>query len=211
MIVSEYVIRFTQLYRYAPNDVDTDEKKQERFLNGLNDGLAYALEARDFANFQAMMNKAFVLENRRAMLECNCKQEHQGQQSGKSRPHFDSTSAGPIFHPVQQSFQQMPQPMGQGFSSPQNQMIPLANNFQTPYTRIQNVQRLHATQNATQAPTKRKCYNCEERGHIAARCPNPRSRPLLTLTSNSAPQPNCNGNTNPVQAEQDYAQGRVNQ
>jgi hypothetical protein len=26
--------------------VDTDEKKQDGFLNGLNDGLAYALEAR---------------------------------------------------------------------------------------------------------------------------------------------------------------------
>jgi hypothetical protein len=45
MMVSEYVTRFTQLSRYAPNDVDTDEKKQECFLNGLDDGLAYALEA----------------------------------------------------------------------------------------------------------------------------------------------------------------------
>jgi hypothetical protein len=101
--------------------------------------------------------------------------------------------------------------MGQGFSSPQNQMIPLANDFQTPYTRIQNVLRLHATQDATQAPTKRKCYNCEERGHIAARCPNPCSRPPLTPTGNSGPPPNCNGNANPVQARQDFAQGRVNQ
>jgi hypothetical protein len=35
MTVSDYVTRFTQLSRYAPNDVDTDEKKQECFLNGL--------------------------------------------------------------------------------------------------------------------------------------------------------------------------------
>jgi hypothetical protein len=51
MMVSEYVTYFTQLSRYALNDVDTDEKKQECFINGLNDGLAYALEARDFKNF----------------------------------------------------------------------------------------------------------------------------------------------------------------
>jgi hypothetical protein len=51
MTVSEYVTRFTQLSRYAPNDVDTDEKKQECFLNVLEDGLACALEARDFENF----------------------------------------------------------------------------------------------------------------------------------------------------------------
>jgi hypothetical protein len=50
MTVSEYVTQFTQLSRYAPNDVDTDEK-QDCFLNGLNDGLAYTLEARDFENF----------------------------------------------------------------------------------------------------------------------------------------------------------------
>jgi PHD/YefM family antitoxin component YafN of YafNO toxin-antitoxin module len=31
--------------------VDTDEKKQDYFLKGLNDGLAYALEAHDFENF----------------------------------------------------------------------------------------------------------------------------------------------------------------
>jgi hypothetical protein len=45
MMVSESIPRFTQLSRYAPSDVDTDEKKQECFLNGLEDGLAYALEA----------------------------------------------------------------------------------------------------------------------------------------------------------------------
>jgi hypothetical protein len=50
MSVSEYVTHFTQLSRYAPDNVDTNEK-QDWFLNGLNDGLAYVLEARDFINF----------------------------------------------------------------------------------------------------------------------------------------------------------------
>ena len=51
MPVREYVTRFTQLARYAPNEVDTDEKKQECFIKGLNDGLAYALEAHGFVSF----------------------------------------------------------------------------------------------------------------------------------------------------------------
>jgi hypothetical protein len=51
MTVNEYVTKFTQLYRYVPSEVDADEKKQDYFLNGLNDGLVYALEARDFENF----------------------------------------------------------------------------------------------------------------------------------------------------------------
>jgi hypothetical protein len=45
MSMNEYVTKFTQLSRYAPNEVDTDKKKQDYFLNGLNDGHAYALEA----------------------------------------------------------------------------------------------------------------------------------------------------------------------
>jgi hypothetical protein len=49
--VNEYVTKFIQLSHYAPNEVDTDGKKQECFLNVLNDGLAYALEAPDFENF----------------------------------------------------------------------------------------------------------------------------------------------------------------
>jgi hypothetical protein len=63
MSVSEYVTRFNQLSRYAQDNVDTDEKKQDWFLNGLNDGLAYALEARDFINFQDMVDKALVPKN----------------------------------------------------------------------------------------------------------------------------------------------------
>jgi hypothetical protein len=68
MSVNEYVNKFTQLSRYAPHEVDTDEKKQEYFFNGLNDRLAYALEARDFQNIQEMVNKALVLKNRRGVM-----------------------------------------------------------------------------------------------------------------------------------------------
>jgi hypothetical protein len=63
MIVSEYVTCFTQLSHHAPDNVDMNEKKQDWFLNGLNDGVACALEAHDFINFQDMVDKALVLEN----------------------------------------------------------------------------------------------------------------------------------------------------
>jgi hypothetical protein len=86
MSVNGYVIKFTQLSRYTPHEVDTDEKKHECFLNGLNDGLAYASEARDFENFQRMVNKAFVLENHRGVMERKCKLVHQHQPGSSSRP-----------------------------------------------------------------------------------------------------------------------------
>jgi hypothetical protein len=77
MSVNEYITKFTQLYHYAPREVDTDEKKKECFLNGLNDGHAYTLEARDFQSFQGMVNKALVLENRRGVMERKHKLVHQ--------------------------------------------------------------------------------------------------------------------------------------
>jgi hypothetical protein len=76
MSVNEYVTKFTQLSHYASHEVDTDEKKHECFLNGLNDGLTYALEARDFENFQGMVNKALVLENHRGVMERKRKMVH---------------------------------------------------------------------------------------------------------------------------------------
>jgi hypothetical protein len=86
MSVNEYITKFTQLSRYAPQEVDTDEKKQECFLNDLNDGLVYALEARDFENFQGMVNKSHVLENCRGVMECKLKLVRQHQPSSSSKP-----------------------------------------------------------------------------------------------------------------------------
>jgi hypothetical protein len=75
--VNEYVTKFTKLSHYAPHEVDTDEWKQECFLNDLNDRLAYALEAWDFENFQGMVNNVLVLENHRGVMECKHKLVHQ--------------------------------------------------------------------------------------------------------------------------------------
>jgi hypothetical protein len=96
--MNEYVTKFTQLSCYAPNEVDTDEKKQDYFLNGLNGGLAYALEAHDFENFQGMVNKALMLENHRGVMERKRKLVRQHQLGSSSRPRVGPPSAGPMFH-----------------------------------------------------------------------------------------------------------------
>jgi hypothetical protein len=104
MFVNEDITKFTQLSRYAPYEVDTDEKKHECFLNGLNDGLAYALEARDFENFQGMVNKDLVLESRRGMMEHKHKLVRQHQSGSSSRPRVAMCSVKPVFHPDQSQF-----------------------------------------------------------------------------------------------------------
>jgi hypothetical protein len=72
MSVIEHITKFTQLSRYAPHEVDTDEKKQKVLLNDLNDG--------------GMVNKALMLENCKGMIECKRKQVRQHQPSNSSRP-----------------------------------------------------------------------------------------------------------------------------
>jgi hypothetical protein len=101
MYVNEYVTKFTQLSRYAPHEVNTDEKKQECFLNGLNDGLTYALEAQDFENFQGLVNKTLVLENHRGVMECKHKLVRQHQPGNSSRPRLATFLAGHVFYPTQ--------------------------------------------------------------------------------------------------------------
>jgi hypothetical protein len=108
MSVNEYVTKFTQLSRYAPHEVDTDEKKPQCFLNDQNDGLAYALEGRDFENFQGMVNKALVLENHRGVMECKRKLVRQHQPSSSSKPRVAMSSVGPVFRPAQPQF--LPRP-----------------------------------------------------------------------------------------------------
>jgi hypothetical protein len=171
MSVNEYITKFTQLSRYGLHEVDTDEKKQESFLNGLNDGLAYALETQDFENFQGMVNKALMLENRRDVMERKRKLVHQYQSGSSSGPRVATSSAGPVFHPAQPQFQPWPQAVGQGFSTPQHQVIQRPNNPQIRATGNHSVQRTQATQDPLQADCR--CYNCGDKGHCSNRCPNP--------------------------------------
>jgi hypothetical protein len=98
-------------------------------LNGLNDGLAYALEARYFENFQGMVNKALVLENHRGVMERKSMLVRQHQSSSSSKPQLATSSAGPVFRPAQPQFLSRPQAAGQGFSTPQHQVIQCPNNL----------------------------------------------------------------------------------
>jgi hypothetical protein len=206
MSVNEYVTKFTQLSRYTPHEINTDEKKQECFLNDLNDGPTYALEARDFENFQGMVNKALVLENRRGVMERKRKLVHQHQPSSSSKPRVATSSVGPVFHPTQPQFQPRPQVARQGFSTPQHHVIQRPNNLQTPAAGNQSVQRTQATQDPQQA--NRMCYNCGEHGHYANRCPYPRTH--VNQPTIATPAPTHGVNSIPVAAKQNYTRERVN-
>jgi hypothetical protein len=93
-----------------------------------------------------MVNKALVLENRIGILECKCKQERQSQLDKSSRPCIGSSSTEPISRPVLQQFQQRLQPIEEECATPQRHVIDCPNNFQTPNSGNQIVQRTQANQ-----------------------------------------------------------------
>jgi hypothetical protein len=54
--VSEYIGEFTNLSRYAPDDIDTDAKRKEKFLEGLNDVLSIPLSVAYTPTFQSLLD-----------------------------------------------------------------------------------------------------------------------------------------------------------
>ena len=73
--VIEYMNEFNNLARYAPDDVDTDTKKKQRFLNGLNDELSILLTVAYTPDYQSLVDQAIVLESKLKQV-ANKKRKH---------------------------------------------------------------------------------------------------------------------------------------
>jgi hypothetical protein len=106
--MNKYLNSFIQLSRYAPDDINTDEKKQDVFLNGLNDDIQFQLLNTDYADFQHMVDKAIVVGNKIREMEKDGKRKvpFSGQSSrGNVRPCFSQPNQ--FFKPPQMNRMQM--------------------------------------------------------------------------------------------------------
>jgi hypothetical protein len=75
--VSEYVHKFTELARYAPDDVSTEGKKMARFLKGLRPELKTILASQDFLSFSHLSNKAMQVERAKEKEKGHLKRKFQ--------------------------------------------------------------------------------------------------------------------------------------
>jgi hypothetical protein len=166
MTVSEYLDEFTHLSRYAPDEVNTYAKRQERFLDGLIGPLNYHLQSHPFLNFQMLLNKAIGLENKhKENHEQKCKFQSQGQFSSNTRPRYNLSQGSEFRSTGQGGNHGHNQQFYRSFEQPEefNPMTPHAPN---PH------------QNRSGAPVRNNtpvhpsgCFNCGELGHYASICP----------------------------------------
>jgi hypothetical protein len=112
MTVNEYLNSSIQLSRYAPDDINTDEKKQDMFLNWLNDDIQFQLLNVDYTDFQHKVDKAIVIQSKIKEMEKDAKRTvpFLGQISGSNvTPRFSQPNQ--FFKPPQMNRPQMPMQM----------------------------------------------------------------------------------------------------
>jgi hypothetical protein len=157
--------------------VDTDEKRQERFLEGLVGPLNYQLQSHNFPNFQTLLNKAIGLESKRKELSDH-KRKFQGQTNRNTR---QNNSQGSQFRSGNQSGNNIYQAQcsgqqGQRSNQYQKQQRNNTQTSQRSSGQQQNRQgstvNTLAKNNNTTTPVQPNGYfKCGKLGHYANNCP----------------------------------------
>jgi hypothetical protein len=92
--MTEYLNKFNHLARYSAHDVDTEERKIDRFLGGLNQTLRCALSMLDFPNFQTLVNKALIAEREHKLAK-----DHKAAYEDRKRK-FEPKKEGQVFQKI---------------------------------------------------------------------------------------------------------------
>jgi hypothetical protein len=212
MTVEEYTHRFIELARYAPEEVNDDDKKQDMFKKGLSPELRTLLTPQIYPDFNTLMNKAILTErakaeerkdNKRKFLESKVRQQDRFQK-----------------------------PRNSNYTAPRSQ-APMQYRTQSQVTGSRASEAQPKSQNTMRAPQSntslaasdnnnvRACFNCRETGHFIANCPYAKNKPATSAFSNTVngPRPALTGaNRVPVRnndgsqqvRQQSFGRARVN-
>ncbi|KAK1663150.1 hypothetical protein QYE76_051309 [Lolium multiflorum] len=153
--IMQYVRDFNRLSRYAPEEVDTEEKRKKRFMKGMNPYMKMQLRLARTAEFQELIDSAITFEDdyRQVQEDRRKKARIEPRKYPVSKPTPDR-SFKPRFRPTGNQYNR-----GGQNQNPRNQII--CNSCG---------QRGHI-QRDCQKP-RIICYGCGKEGHIKPECPN---------------------------------------
>jgi hypothetical protein len=96
MIVKQYIRKFMKLACYAPEDVNSDKKKQKCFRRGLNASLREQMVTHIYPDFNTLINHTILLEEERLKGKGERKHkfliQHAPQQERTQRVHTNNTA-----------------------------------------------------------------------------------------------------------------------
>src|SRR4051812_2762647 len=98
MTVVEYRDRFLTLSRYAPENTGTNEKRKERFLNGLHDEMQTVLVNIPFIDLEALVDSAIQMEGKLKQANENRKRRMM-HQNGPNNAQKCRTSSSSGYRP----------------------------------------------------------------------------------------------------------------
>jgi hypothetical protein len=148
--VREYVHKFTELARYAPEDVSTESRKMAHFLKGLRPELKTILASQDFLNFSHLSNKAIQVERAKEEEKGHLKRKFQVLRAQQQERHQRARPFG------------LP-PRGTSFNKPSG---PTPSRYSQ-----QSQSSFQAPSVASNQPPANVCWHCGDPSHFKNNCP----------------------------------------
>ncbi|KAK1651132.1 hypothetical protein QYE76_068937 [Lolium multiflorum] len=174
--LKEYMDDFCALARYAPEDIDTDVKRKEKFLNGLKGELKIPLSVAYAPSYQSLLDQAITLDNNIK------KEENRKRKFSNSKDHTEPfhkkhhPSEGSGSHNSHKHNGHFGKGNGnnynghrhnEGFKGDHSNSHPNGNNGHHNGNNGQH----HPNSGDNRDLSNITCYKCKKTGHFAKRCP----------------------------------------